>query len=478
MLSISGNSYLNSFDDESFSLFGTDLSVKENSSPNSPPCLYRHSQKIEAAALSAAPEPVFPACPAVILNDQLFQLYREFGSNIQQMANDSKQISKFLTTLLEDEKSVDKTISLFADKEYLTSVSLVINADITIKSLEKIATKFVNVSALVISSESPGEDRLKTLLKIFPNVSSLEVVNGQRICGKAVVDLFVGKQLHSLTLSYSPIKEEDLKALVTNHRELINLQLYKCRDFTLDFLSEITRPLSSLKVVEIEESFITDNGLEHLARLAQSLERISLYRSRKLTDSGFQRARFSSTLTLLDVADTNINYNGLLAVGANLKGLKNLNLHSCRQVRLKGFSSLPFTATLDALYLSETKIKLKRLQAVLLATKNLQKLSLSGVERITGNSFGLIRFPKTLKVLDVSDTMVTLQDLKDIATQCLQLNTVMIKGCSLVHKKIFNQEIISPQDINQRTMHIPARVRKPQEDIKEIEDAIFYLELD
>jgi Leucine-rich repeat (LRR) protein len=124
-------------------------------------------------------------------------------------------------------------------------------------------------------------------------------LDGTQVTGTGFTNLTALNQLIDLQLQGSPVSDEGLKSLADS--------------------------LANLETLNLNNTGITDAGLQHLPKLTK-LRTLSL-RETKISDRGMSHLAELSQLGSLDIAKTEISNEGLL----RLKGLKQLSFISAEK---------------------------------------------------------------------------------------------------------------------------------------------------
>jgi Leucine-rich repeat (LRR) protein len=157
-------------------------------------------------------------------------------------------------------------------------------------------------------------------------------------------------ELRSLFIGDAGITDEGLRQIL-HLGSLRHLSLSNCGGITDECLEHLVKlPLS---ILEIENTRITDQGLEHLGRLT-SLNILNL-KNVNITDQGLPHLESLSKLTSLTIEGSSITDDGLRTIG-NFSSLISLNVGGNPAISDRGLGHLHGLAKLEGISLSGTKI--------------------------------------------------------------------------------------------------------------------------
>lgn len=201
--------------------------------------------------------------------------------------------------------------------------------------------------ACVIEANVCGDVDLSILRKL-PRLGDLSVYRKQ-VSAADAAQLQHLTGLYSLTISVKDATDDDLKG-IGRLPHLENLYVAKWVDSPGDYVINETR--TDWQPNYPKASQVTDDGLGHLAQLAQ-LRTLALPNSR-ITDNGLRHLRSLTGLEHLDLSGTQVGDEGL----ARLKPLSNLKqlILSRTQVTDAGLAHLRDRPGLDDLDLKETAV--------------------------------------------------------------------------------------------------------------------------
>lgn len=195
------------------------------------------------------------------------------------------------------------------------------------------------------------------------NLQGIKKITGEGL--KAVMPSLM--QLEKLDLSWCPnITDEDLKAILPYLMRLEWLSLNSCKNIAYENLKDIFPFLKQLKRLDLDNSNITNQGLQSLIPLKQlveinlsscpnitseglmaalpfmtQLERLKLASSPHINDECLKALLFLKQLTELSLTCcSNITDNGLKSVLPSLPQLKLLNLLGCEQITREGIKAV------------------------------------------------------------------------------------------------------------------------------------------
>ena len=217
--------------------------------------------------------------------------------------------------------------------------------------------------------------------------------------------------------------------------------------------------LVSLQELEVQGTYINDEGLEALSRSPTALTQLGLGFCRSISVVGFACLSSMTSLLGLDVRKTYINDEGLEALSGSLTALTKLNLWGCSSISAPGFACLSSLTSLQELNVRETDITDNGLEILSGSLTELAILDLCACKSISGQAFACLSSLTSLQDLNLNFTDIVDEGLAGLS-RCVALTNLSLYNCRSISGPGFTclSSLVSLQHLNLYDTSINARV--------------------
>lgn len=164
-------------------------------------------------------------------------------------------------------------------------------------------------------SQSPwlNQNYLKKIIGFFPKLQSLIISSNPQLTFASWMELQHLKELANLNISNChQIKDEDFSLILKACEHLTDLNLEGCNNLTDRAFFELSRFSTHLLTLNVSKTDISDGILLEIAMRCSQLQSLFLARCTQITDTGLMRAiKQFSNLKVLDLQKSSISKEGL-----------------------------------------------------------------------------------------------------------------------------------------------------------------------
>ena len=260
------------------------------------------------------------------------------------------------------------------------------------------------------------------------------------ICGyltkQGIIEMLqmCGTQLKVLELNNTKITGEGLSVLKENFVNLETLTLRHCKHITKEGMKDILQMCGTrLKVLDMSGTKVTDEYLSGFKEKLINLETLTLVDIEGITQQGISEflQLCGTLLKALDLSETNVTGEGMTVLKEKFINLESLVLRHCSNITDQGMVELLHMCgtKLKLLDLSPTDISGEGLSVVKGKFTNLETLALGGCENVTQQGFlEILQMSGTqLKALYLCYTNITGEGLSVLQGNFMNLRTLNLR---------------------------------------------------
>ncbi|KAL8515428.1 hypothetical protein ACS0TY_014212 [Phlomoides rotata] len=312
-------------------------------------------------------------------------------------------------------------------------------------SLERLGRETIRIAA----SASP-EDLIKALSGSFPNIRCVFVDEsiyvpqpveqrkkrrtGRHALSRGRSHQSVSEDDGNYGMGTSCLSDSGLIAVGESFAKLEKLSLVWCSSIRDVGLQSFANKCSTLKSLDLQGSYIGDQGLASVGECCKFLQDLNLRFCEGLTDTGLVQLVLGCGMTLKSLgiaACAKITDISLEIVGSHCRSLESLSLDSEFIHNIGLLAVAKGCSRLKILKLQCLNITDEALQAVGVSCLSLEVLALNGFQRFTDRSlYAIGKGCKKLKTLMLTDCyFLSNKGLDCIAVGCSELMHVEVNGC-------------------------------------------------